>query len=75
MILVNGNRREFVRALMGPAFMSAAGGAQKNIHWSLGAVTWVVKSGANPLSWADILPDIAAGGFDGFEPFTTPNPA
>ena len=72
MILVNGNRREFVRALMAPAFLSAAGGAPKNIHWSLGAVTWVVKSGADPLSWADILPDIAAGGFDGFEPFTTP---
>ena len=43
-----------------------------NIHWALGAVTWVVKAEPNSPRWEDILTDIASGGFEGFEPFTTP---
>ncbi len=46
--------------------------AEQNIHWALGAVTWVVKAEPNSPRWEDILADIAAGGFEGFEPFTTP---
>jgi inosose dehydratase len=67
------SRREFTRALLAPALLpSAALPAGNNIHWSLGAVTWVVKTGKKPLAWSDILPDVAAAGFDGVEPFTSP---
>ena len=45
---------------------------ERNIHWALGAVTWVVKAEPGSPRWEDILADIAAGGFEGFEPFTTP---
>jgi inosose dehydratase len=50
----------------------AAVAAEPNIRWALGAVTWVVKAGKASPRWSDILTDIAAAGFDGFEPFTTP---
>lgn len=62
-------RRTFVQAAF--ALPAAAAGTQ-NIRWSLGAVTWVVKAGPKSPDWADILADVKAGGFDGFEPFTTP---
>jgi sugar phosphate isomerase/epimerase len=45
---------------------------ERNIHWALGAVTWVVKAEPGSPRWENILADIAAGGFEGFEPFTTP---
>lgn len=45
--------------------------AERNILWALGAVTWVVKAGQESPRWSDILADIRAGGFEGFEPYTT----
>jgi inosose dehydratase len=45
---------------------------ERNIRWALGAVTWVVKAEPGSPRWEDILADVAAGGFEGFEPFTTP---
>lgn len=45
---------------------------QRNIHWALGAVTWVVKAEPDSPRWEDILADVSVGGFEGFEPFTTP---
>jgi inosose dehydratase len=47
-------------------------GKEQNIHWALGAVTWVVSAGKASPRWEDILSDIKASGFEGFEPFTTP---
>jgi inosose dehydratase len=66
------NRRQILKLLavttLGPTRTRAA---EPNIRWALGAVTWVVKAGKNSPRWADILSDIAASGFEGFEPFTT----
>jgi inosose dehydratase len=62
-------RRAFVRTVLA---LPAAAAATQNIRWSLGAVTWVVKASPKSPDWADILADVKAGGFDGFEPFTTP---
>ena len=47
--------------------------AQPNIQWGLGAVTWSVKAGDRNLHWSEIVPDVAAAGFNGVEPFTTRN--
>src|SRR5262249_47811121 len=49
-----------------------APGAERNIRWALGAVTWVNKARLENRapSWEQILPDIRAGGFEGFEPYT-----
>ncbi len=47
--------------------------AQPNIQWGLGAVTWSVKAGDRNLHWSEIVPDAAAAGFNGVEPFTTRN--
>jgi len=67
------DRRAFVRTVLAAATVAPALGAGRNIYWGLGAVTWTAKAGRDrKVRWADILPDIAAGGFDGFEPFTTP---
>src|SRR5882762_6820811 len=65
-------RRQVLQAITLAAGAPISGIAEEpNIRWALGAVTWVVKAGkASPL-WSDILTDIAAAGFDGFEPFTT----
>jgi inosose dehydratase len=49
----------------------AQGAKQRNIRWALGAVTWTAKAGGRMVRWSEILPDIQAGGFEGFEPFTT----
>jgi len=67
------DRRAFVRTVLTAAAVAPAGwGAARNIYWGLGAVTWTAKATREQrVRWADILPDIAAGGFDGFEPFTT----
>ena len=51
---------------------STVKGAARNIHWALGAVTWVVQEAPRSPRWENILKDIRAAGFDGYEPFTTP---
>lgn len=57
-------RREFLRfAVSAGAAGAVLNGAERNIRWGLGLVTWRGKAG-----WPQILSDIAAGGFDGFEP-------
>jgi inosose dehydratase len=45
---------------------------RRNVHWGLGAVTWVVRAAPASPRWEDILADIRAAGFEGFEPYTTP---
>lgn len=61
------------RALLLTAVAAPAATAEEpNIRWALGAVTWVVKARPRSPDWADILADIQAGGFQGFEPYTTP---
>lgn len=64
-------RRQVLQAITLATMAPITGvAAEPNIRWALGAVTWVVKAGkASPL-WSDILADIAAAGFDGFEPYT-----
>src|SRR5262245_2885174 len=65
-------RRQVVQAITLAAMPRITGfAAESNIRWALGAVTWVVKAGKNSPLWSDILSDIAAAGFNGFEPFTT----
>jgi inosose dehydratase len=67
------NRRQILQVMALSAISPARTfAAEPNIHWALGAVTWVVKSEPNSPRWEDILADIASGGFEGFEPFTTP---
>ena len=66
------NRREALTALLAGAVTGRAGAAaEPKIRWALGAVTWVVKAGQGSPRWADIVADIQAGGFEGFEPYTT----
>ena len=72
MTQVTWNRRHFLQTTMALAVSPLRiAAAESNIHWALGAVTWVVKAGKESPRWEDILTDIAAGGFEGFEPFTT----
>lgn len=66
------DRRQILQALALTALSPIpAIPARSNIRWALGAVTWVVKAGKESPLWRDILADVAAAGFDGFEPFTT----
>lgn len=66
------NRRWLLRAAGAVALARVeTAAAERNIHWALGAVTWVVKAGSGSPQWSDILADIRAGGFEGFEPYTT----
>jgi inosose dehydratase len=65
-------RRQFLQLIVTAALSSVkAAATDRNIHWALGAVTWVVKAGTGLPKWSDILADIRSGGFEGFEPFTT----
>ncbi len=64
-------RRQLFRATLAIAAAPLLPAAERNIHWGLGAVTWTAKAGDRAVHWPDILPDVAAGGFDGVEPFTT----
>lgn len=64
-------RREFLLTIAAAAAMRSVA-AERNIHWGLGAVTWTAKA-AGPVRWSQICPDVAEGGFDGVEPFTTKN--
>ncbi len=66
--------RRQVLQIMALSALSPPGGmpTERNIRWALGAVTWVVKAEPGSPRWEDILADVAAGGFEGFEPFTTP---
>jgi inosose dehydratase len=68
----NWNRRHFIRTAAVATAGAALGAAQRNIPWGLGAVTWTAKA-TGPVHWRQICPDVAAAGFDGVEPFTTPN--
>jgi inosose dehydratase len=62
----NWHRREFLRATISAGIAgSVLSGAERNIYWGLGLVTWKGKS-----NWPEILRDVDAGGFDGVEPFT-----
>jgi inosose dehydratase len=62
----NWHRREFLRATISAGVMgSVLSGAERNIYWGLGLVTWKGKS-----NWPEILRDVDAAGFDGVEPFT-----
>jgi len=62
----NWHRREFLRATISAGIAgSVLSGAERNIYWGLGLVTWKGKS-----SWPEILRDVDASGFDGVEPFT-----
>lgn len=64
-------RRVLLSAAAVPAMSAFQGTAGKNIRWSLGIVTWVVKYGKEKkLTWEQILSDISNGRFDGVEPFT-----
>ena len=65
-----GRRRAYLTAAA--AAGASLGAAQRNIYWGLGAVTWTAKA-AGPIHWSQICPDVQAAGFDGVEPFTTPN--
>ncbi|MCC7174231.1 MAG: TIM barrel protein [Bryobacterales bacterium] len=65
------SRRAFIGAAA--AVTAAPSAADRNIRWGLGAVTWTARAGGRQVRWREILPDIRAGGFDGFEPFTTAN--
>jgi inosose dehydratase len=59
-------RRDFLRATFcATAAAMALNGAERNIYWGLGLVTWKGKS-----NWPEILHDVDAAGFDGVEPFT-----
>src|SRR5438128_396713 len=63
-------RREFVRAIAcaevaGCLLNNGLNAAEPNIRWALGLVTWRGKA-----EWPEILADIDAARFDGFEPFT-----
>jgi len=59
-------RREFLHAALGTGIAEAVlNGAERNIYWGLGLVTWRGKAG-----WPDILHDVSEAGFDGVEPFT-----
>jgi inosose dehydratase len=64
------HRREFLCTATAAVAAAPAPAAQRNISWGLGAVTWTAKASA-PVHWSQILPDAAAAGFDGVEPFTT----
>jgi inosose dehydratase len=60
------HRREFLRATISAGIAgSILSGAERNIYWGLGLVTWKGKS-----NWPEILRDVDAAGFDGVEPFT-----
>jgi inosose dehydratase len=62
----NWHRREFLRATISAGIAgSILSGAERNIYWGLGLVTWKGKS-----NWPEILRDVDAAGFDGVEPFT-----
>jgi inosose dehydratase len=62
----NWYRREFLRVTIGAGITgSLLSGAERNIYWGLGLVTWRGKS-----NWPEILRDVDAAGFDGVEPFT-----
>jgi len=62
----NWHRREFLRATISAGVAgSVLSGAERNIYWGLGLVTWRGKS-----NWPEILRDVDASGFDGVEPFT-----
>ena len=62
----NWHRREFLRATISAGIVgSVLSGAERNIYWGLGLVTWRGKS-----NWPEILRDVDAAGFDGVEPFT-----
>jgi inosose dehydratase len=67
------SRREIVGAAMAAVAAPVQAAADRNISWSLGAVTWTAKARSRQLQWSEILPDIKESGFDGFEPFTTAN--
>lgn len=59
-------RREFLCATVSAGIAgSVLNGAERNIYWGLGLVTWRGKAG-----WPDILHDVNEAGFDGVEPFT-----
>src|SRR5882724_1034071 len=62
-------RQLILTAAVAPLAMAAT----TNIQWGLGAVTWSVKAGPRKLHWSEIVPDVAAAGFNGVEPFTTNN--
>lgn len=66
------SRRRVLGAISVAALAPGAGiSAERNIRWALGAVTWVVKARPGSPKWSDILHDVQAGGFEGFEPYTT----
>lgn len=59
-------RREFLRATISAGIAgSILSGAERNVYWGLGLVTWKGKS-----NWPEILRDVDVAGFDGVEPFT-----
>lgn len=63
----NWGRREFLcAAVSAGAAGSVLNAAERNISWGLGLVTWRGKA-----EWPEILSDIEAGGFDGFEPLNS----
>ncbi len=66
------HRREFIRLTAAAAAGASLGAAQRNINWGLGAVTWTAKA-TGPIHWSQICPNVQEAGFDGVEPFTTPN--
>jgi len=60
------HRREFLCATVSAGIAgSILKGAERNISWGLGLVTWRGKA-----NWPEILRDVDAAGFDGVEPFT-----
>jgi len=62
----NWRRREFLRVAISTGAAGATlNAAERNIHWGLGLVTWRGKA-----NWPEILSEIEAGGFDGFEPLS-----
>jgi inosose dehydratase len=63
-------RRCFLGATAALACAAPARAAGPNIRWGLGIVTWVNRERKAPLEWPEILSDIAAGGFEGVEPYT-----
>ncbi len=66
------SRRRILQTIAIATLAPAAGICEeRNIRWALGAVTWVQKARPGSPKWSDILDDIEAGGFEGFEPFTT----
>ena len=65
------NRRQVLTAMLASAAAPPMAAAGRNIRWALGAVTWTAKAGNRQVRWSEIVPDVAAGGFEGVEPFTT----